>query len=155
MLDVFEIAEQLRVLKARQSIADLKVHCQNFKELWAQYKPLEDQQKRQEQVFKAKRQVLYRLLEAEPLKILKLYANNSHEDGNTKKAIDECYEDFRLKEWDTPNLDTYQKDKQAIQDKLTAFSKGVRDLLATARRNRAICELGELEEYYNEPRVVG
>ncbi|WP_104685557.1 tetratricopeptide repeat protein [Helicobacter bizzozeronii] len=123
--------QELKALKARQNIADLKAQFQTFKGLWARYKPLEDQQKRQEQVFKAKRQVLYDLLDYKPLEVLWLY-KYSIEDKDTQKALDECYWDWRVESGDVPYLDAYPKDKQEFQDKLNGFSRGVADLLATA-----------------------
>ncbi|WP_104740594.1 hypothetical protein [Helicobacter bizzozeronii] len=123
--------QELKAFKARQNIAELKAQLQTFKGLWARYKPLEDQQERQKQVFKAKRQVLYRLLSYEPLEVLTLYRWNI-EDEDTQKALDKCYWDWRIEKYHAPDLDTYLKDKQRFQDKLNGFSKGVADLLATA-----------------------
>ncbi|BEG58236.1 hypothetical protein NHP21005_19240 (plasmid) [Helicobacter sp. NHP21005] len=122
---------ELKALKARQNMTNLKVYYQAFKELWAQYKPLEDQQERQKQVFKAKRQVLCDLLDYEPLEVLNLYRWNI-EDKDTKEALDKCYRDWMVEKYDVPDLGTYQKDRQKFQDKLNGFSRGVADLLASS-----------------------
>ncbi|WP_286349536.1 hypothetical protein [Helicobacter felistomachi] len=140
MFNVLEIAAQLQTSIATQAYedhqacqiyADLMSHYKTFKELWAQYKPLEDQQERQKQVFKAKRQVLCDLLDYEPLEVLNLYRWNI-EDKDTKEALDKCYRDWMVEKYDVPDLGTYQKDRQKFQDKLNGFSRGVADLLASS-----------------------